>query len=167
MLHTLIQKMDQRFAFQAASAHCDIPCKIYDPITAQLAALTVIRMCDLIVELAEKESLTLAEQAQLSRLVGEKETHAAKVKDEIRVIWGDYFKQPQFDQVSGIHDLAHNIMLAASKCKQHLDRQYAVELLTLVNRFAEAFWTTKSIATFIANAPYPPNEAVVYPKLDG
>ena len=32
----------------------------------------------------------------MSRLVAEKETHAEKVKQEVRVIWGDYFKAPQF-----------------------------------------------------------------------
>src|SRR5207247_277757 len=31
-----------------AYAHCDIPCGIYDPHAAQLAALTVIRMVQLI-----------------------------------------------------------------------------------------------------------------------
>jgi len=27
-------------------AHCDVPCRIYDPIIAQIAALGVIRMVD-------------------------------------------------------------------------------------------------------------------------
>ena len=31
-----------------ASAHCDIPCGIYDPHAAQIGALTVIRMVQLI-----------------------------------------------------------------------------------------------------------------------
>ena len=29
---------------QEALAHCDIPCKIYDPIVIQIAALTVVRI---------------------------------------------------------------------------------------------------------------------------
>jgi len=33
-------------------AHCDIPCGIYDPHEAQIAALTVIRMDQLVAELA-------------------------------------------------------------------------------------------------------------------
>ena len=33
---------------EEASAHCDIPCGIYDPHLAQVAALTVVRMNQLI-----------------------------------------------------------------------------------------------------------------------
>ena len=31
------------------SAHCDIPCAVYDPGVAQYAALSVVRFLDLIV----------------------------------------------------------------------------------------------------------------------
>ena len=40
MLHTILNKLDAVVGFESASAHCDIPCKIYDPSTAQVAALT-------------------------------------------------------------------------------------------------------------------------------
>lgn len=167
MMHSLLKQLDRCLTFSRVSAHCDIPCKIYDPSTAQIAALTVIRMMDMLAELGEKDSLTLADQAQLSRLVAQKEEHAMKVKEEVRIIWGDYFKQPQFDQVAGIHDLVHGIMMQGSKCKQHIDRDMSVELLKMVNQFAEAFWQTKGVETYTATCPYPPSEDVVYPKLGG
>lgn len=166
MIYRLLSQLDRHVAFSQASAHCDIPCKIYDPSTAQIAALTVIRMMDMIAELGEKEQLSLADQAQLSRLVTQKEEHALKAKEEVAIIWGDYFKQPQFDQVAGVHELAHRIMMQGSKCKQSLARDEAVSLLELVNEFAEAFWQTKGVATYTATCPYPPSEKVVYPKLD-
>jgi len=166
MLYQLINKFEQKFGLNTASAHCDIPCKIYDPISAQLAALTVIRMLDLITDLEGKAQLTLAENAQLSRLVAQKEEHAAKVKEEVRVIWGDYIKQPQLEQFPHLHALSHSIMLQASKCKQHIDKDMGLELLTLVNEFADIFWQSKGVATFSATCPYPPTLTVVYPKLD-
>ena len=98
MLHRLIGFYDKTIGVKKASAHCDIPCKIYDPCVAQIAALSVIRFMDIIAELAKKDSLALADHAQLSRLLAEKETHAEKVKHEIRVIWGDYIKQPQYNK---------------------------------------------------------------------
>jgi len=165
MMHTLFKALDQKLSFDAADAHCDIPCKIYDPQIAQIAALSVIRFIDLIQEIGQKDELTLADQAQLSRLVREKEIHAAKVKEEVRVIWGDYFKQPQFDQFPDTHALVHSIMLAASACKQHVTREQGEKLLTLVNEFAASFWATKGVETFTAECPYPPSEQVVYPKL--
>ena len=165
MMNTLFKALDQKLSFDAADAHCDIPCKIYDPQIAQIAALSVIRFIDLIQEIGQKDELTLADQAQLSRLVREKEIHAAKVKEEVRVIWGDYFKQPQFDQFPDTHALVHSIMLAASACKQHVTREQGEKLLTLVNEFAASFWATKGVETFTAECPYPPSEQVVYPKL--
>ena len=165
MIYSLLTKLDQLHPLTTASAHCDIPCKIYDPSTAQIAALSIIRLADLISELAEKDTLTIKDQAQLARLVSQKEEHGLIVKEEVRVIWGDYFKQPQFEQVPGVHELVHNIMLQASKAKQGVDRADAIALLELVNQFAEAFWQTKGVETFKATCPYPPAETVVYPKL--
>ena len=103
MLHSFLNTLDKVISFKTVSAHCDIPCKIYDPSTAQVAALSVIRFIDLIEEINAKGELSAADNAQLIRLVREKEIHAKKVKDEVNVIWGDYFKQPQFDQFPNTH----------------------------------------------------------------
>ena len=51
MLHTIFSQLDSLLRFDTTAAHCDIPCKIYDPSTAQIAALSVIRFLDLINEL--------------------------------------------------------------------------------------------------------------------
>ncbi len=165
MIYKVLQSLDKRYSFPQAEAHCDVPCGIYDPSTAQIAALTVIRMLDQIKELADQGTLTIADQAKLSRLVSQKEEHAEAVKQEVRIIWGDYFKQPQFDQVPGVHELVHNVMLTGSKCRQNIDQENGLALLKLVNQFAEAFWKTKEIETYTATCPYLPKQPVVYPKL--
>ena len=38
MIHTVLSTIDRLVHFRHASAHCDVPCGIYDPITAQIAA---------------------------------------------------------------------------------------------------------------------------------
>ncbi|MCK8043709.1 superoxide dismutase, Ni [Shewanella sp. 1CM18E] len=166
MLAKILSQVDRRAPFATVAAHCDIPCKIYDPITAQLAVLTMIRMVDLLEELPAFESMSSNQQAQFIRLIAEKEQHGRKVKDEIRVIWGDYIKQPQLDSYPELHELVHSIMLLASKAKQHIDRAVTIELLEKVNRFAEIFWLSKGIAVYVATSPYPPTEKLVYPKLE-
>lgn len=166
MLFNLVNKLDQKFNFSSASAHCDIPCKIYDPISAQIAVLTMIRMVDLLNEINEKTDLTANDQAQFSRLLNQKEEHGNKVKEEIRVIWGDYIKKPQLDKFPELHELTHSIMLATSKAKQHIDKDATLDLLNKVNRFAEIFWITKGVETFTAVCPYPPAQTLVYPKLN-
>jgi len=163
MLFNLLEKLTTDRSITSLSAHCDIPCKIYDPMSAQIAVLTMIRLVDLLDELDQKEQLTVKEQAQFIRLVNEKEEHGIKVKREVTIIWGDYFKQPQFEKFPEIHQLTHSIMLAASAAKQHIDRDITVELLNKVNRFAEVFWATKGIETYQATSPYPPAESVIYP----
>ena len=40
----LISDLRQLLTLHEVSAHCDIPCGIYDPITAKIAAQTVLKM---------------------------------------------------------------------------------------------------------------------------
>ncbi|MCJ8318195.1 MAG: superoxide dismutase, Ni [Colwellia sp.] len=166
MLYELIKKLDNKMHFSTVSAHCDIPCKIYDPITAQIATLTMIRMVDLLVELQNKAKLTTEEQAQFTRLVAQKEHHGIKVKEEITVIWGDFIKEPQLIKFPELHSLVHSIMLEASKAKQHINKEIALSLLSKVNRFAEIFWHCKDIETYSAQCPYPPEQSLIYPFLN-
>jgi nickel superoxide dismutase len=165
MMHSVIKTLDKMIGFKTAQAHCDIPCKIYDPSTAILAALSCVRLMDLIKEIEEKGSLGVADFAQISRLVSEKESACSEVKEAVRIVWGDYFKAPQFEQVPNAHELVHSIMLQASKCKQGIDRVEGERLVVLVNDFAEAFWFTKDVPTYRAPCPYPPMLDVVYPDL--
>jgi nickel superoxide dismutase len=152
------------FGIKEVQAHCDIPCKIYDPATAQIAVLSVIRLLDLISELGDAATST-ADSAQLARLTDQKESHAASVKHDIATIWGDYFKAPQIEAYPEIHEVVHTIMQQASKCKQHIARENGEELLNSVNRFAEIFWATKGVETQSVIAPYPPARAVIQPVL--
>ena len=151
--------------FQIAEAHCDIPCKIYDPAISQVAALSVVRLIDLLHEIDENDN-SLKSIAHRSRLVIEKEAQAKIVKNEVNIIWGDYFKAPQIEAHPNIHTLVHEIMMTASKCKQDVIRENAEELVKKVNEFATIFWSTKGIETENVVCPYPPELIVSRPKLD-
>ena len=153
------------FKLPKAYAHCDIPCKIYDPAAAQYAVLSVIRIIDLLKEIEESPS-DKKNVAEVSRLISQKEEHAKIAKKEVITIWGDYFKEPQITKFPEVHDLVHSIMMSGSKSKQALDRANAEELLEKVNKFAEIFWTTKNISTEHKICPYPPSMKVVCPKLE-
>ena len=146
------------------SAHCDIPCAVYDPGVAQYAALSVVRFLDLIGEMPDNIE-TKKDLAHLSRLVQQKEEHAIEVKDAVRTIWGDYFKDPQIEVFPNVHQLVHSIMMQSSKCKQSLDRGNATKLVDLVNDFSEIFWKTKDVPTARVTAPYPPALEMVLPKI--
>ncbi|MBQ49637.1 MAG: superoxide dismutase, Ni [Zetaproteobacteria bacterium] len=150
---------------ESVSAHCDIPCKIYDPAPAMIAALTVVRMIDLMEELNAKKSDTLAFHNTMARYVREKEDQATLCKEEVRIIWGDYFKAPQMEKFPEIHEVCHNIMMTASKTKQEPNKDHGLKLVELVNQFSDIFWQTKGVKVKKATCPYPPSLEVVYPDL--
>src|SRR5438105_14028089 len=78
-----------------AHAHCDIPCGIYDPHMAQLAALTVVRMVQFIQGL-EMPAMNADKAAwetymlQGSRHPAGKEDHAKLCEHDIIILWSDY-----------------------------------------------------------------------------
>ena len=158
--------LDRLPGIEEAHAHCDIPCRIYDPGPALIAAVSVVRMMDIIHEVAAKtDADPVSKHNTIARNIASKEKEAEKVKEEVRVIWGDYFKAPQIEKYPEIHDLAHRIMQAGSACKQEVHRADGEKLVGLVNRFAEIYWATKDIKTIRRPSPYPPNLEVVYPVL--
>lgn len=140
----------QQFSTKVAYAHCDIPCGIYDPHLAQISALTVVRMNQLIEGLdaagstAEEQA---AHSAAISRYVTVKEEHAELCKRELRILWGDYFKPDHLQQVPDLHDQFWNAMRLASAARQKNDLDAAQKLLASVQSIAEAFWKTKGADT--------------------
>lgn len=149
------------FNKETVKAHCDVPCGIYDPITAQIAALSVVRMVDLMEGLKKSDSLDY--ENTLSRHIAVKEEESEKVKHEIRIIWGDFIKPPMVEKYPHIHSLVHNIMALGSANRQHVSRDKAMELLDAVNEFAEIFWVLKEVETKKIKAHYFPNEEIVVP----
>ena len=153
------------FQIKNAYAHCDIPCKTYDPAVSLIAALSVVRLTDILLEIGDLNSLD--NQSKLARVVAQKEDEAQKVKDEVNIIWGDYFKKPQLEAFPETHEIVHGIMRLGSKCKQEVSREAAEELLQELNRFADIFWKTKGIETQRVIAPYPPALPMIVAVLEG
>jgi len=162
MFYNIIDTLDKKLGFETAKAHCDVPCGIYDPIVAQINALTVVRMMDL---MAALEGEGVAFENSMSRYVAVKEDHAEKAKHEVRVIFGDFIKEAHFEQFPELPGLFLKIMQLGSKTRQTADREAGVAFVDAVNRFAEIFWAVKGVATKKSKAPYAPALEMVYPDL--
>ena len=133
-------------------AHCDIPCGIYDPHTAQISALTIVRMNQLIAELPKPGPHTTPEERdtyvhKLSRYTAVKEEHAEVCKRELRVLWGDYFTPDHLKQYPDVHTLFWDAMKLASKVRQEINLQTSQDLLAKVQAIAELFWKSKGADT--------------------
>ena len=129
-------------------AHCDIPCGIYDPHAAQIAALSVVRMNQLIAELPKPGPQTTPEErdvyvSKMARYTKVKEEHAEIVKHELRVLWGDYFTPEHLAKFPELHTTFWEAMKAASKARQGLDQAAGQDLLTRVQKIGEIFWKSK------------------------
>lgn len=129
-----------------AYAHCDIPCGIYDPHRAQLDALTVVRMNQLINDLVDEPD-SHHRQTKLARYTAVKEAHAESCKNELRIIWADYFKPEHIEKYPDLHDLFWKTMKISSKTRQQASLEAAEELLEAVRKIAEIFWATKGAKT--------------------
>ena len=121
-------------------AHCDIPCGIYDPHAAALAAQTVARMVEL---LGGLDGQSAADRNKFARCVAVKEQHAEIVKHEVQVIWSDYFKPEHLEANPDLHTKVWNLLKLAGKNKQNIDAEAAAQLQASVKEFADIFWSTK------------------------
>ncbi len=138
----LLKSLRLRPRIREASAHCDIPCGIYDPVTAKIAAQTVQKMVMRIQALGGNG----AERANSeSRYIAVKEEHAELTKREIDILWHDYFKPEHLEKHPDLHTKVWDATKLASKNKQSVDLDAARQLVAAVDEIAEIFWSTKGV----------------------
>ena len=152
LLDDLLGLRDQLSPPRDVEAHCDIPCGIYDPHYAQVAALTVVRMFQLMEAANPPDQSSSKEDVEaylnsMARYVMVKEEHAQLCKKEVLILWTDYFKPEHLQQYSNLHDLVWNTTKLCSTVKQQVNMEAAQQLLGNVQQIAEIFWATKGVQT--------------------
>ncbi len=134
-------------------AHCDIPCGIYDPVSAKIAAQTVLKMVMRINALEWGEGTDhMANSNSLSRYIAVKEQHADLVKHEVDILWHDYFKPEHLEKYPDLHTTIWDATKLASANKQNVDADSAASLVAAVDEIAEIFWATKGVEYSDPNA---------------
>lgn len=169
VLYRILRAWDRVSAAHVAYAHCDIPCGIYDPHHAQVAAHTVIRMVDLIHEIPKPGPNASSHEwdayaSKVARHTAVREQYGEVAKHEIRILWGDYFKPEHVQAHPELHDAVWKVMKLGSKGKQELDRKAGEDLLEAVNTIAEIFWKTKNVPTVRVRPPYSTNAETTVPR---
>ena len=133
--------------------HCDIPCGIYDPISAKIAAQTVLKMAVRLEALDFSGGVTKVEQPNgVARLIRVKEDHAEIVRNELDILWHDYFKPEHLEKYSDLHEVFWNAAKLASTCKQTVSSESATDLVNSVDKIATIFWETKGVSYSDPNA---------------
>ena len=119
------------------SAHCDLPCGVYDPAQAKIEAESV-KACITKYNASDDEVFK-------ARALSIKEERSDLVKHHLWVLWTDYFKPPHFEKYPQLHTLVNEAtkLAGASGTKGELDAGKADELLAKIDEIAEIFWETK------------------------
>lgn len=123
-------------------AHCDVPCGIYETDTLKHAADTCHRMLEKLDELGEVDSPE--KHNNFVRIVMTKERHAQKFKNEVYILWSDYFKPEHLEKLPELHDVLWRAVKQASKVKQTLDKAETQKLLTAAQEVDELFARSKA-----------------------
>ena len=140
---------------QKVEAHCDIPCGIYDPIAAKIAAQTVQKM---VLRSQALERPDGSDQAafleyanKVARYTTVKEEHAEICKRELSILWADY-GWPNLPAGFDLHGSFNAALKLAGRCKQNVDMAACEELVASVDTIATAFWATKNVTYSDPNA---------------
>ena len=149
LLRQVLSTITMALPAEKAYAHCDIPCGIYDPITAKIAAQTVQKMVMRIQALQQPGASDSAEawatyENTLGRYVAVKEEHAQLCKKELSILWGDYFRPEHLEKHPDLHDTFWKAAKLCGANKQRVDLGASKELVATVDKVAEIFWSTKN-----------------------
>ena len=119
------------------SAHCDLPCGVYDPAQARIEAESVKAICE---KYAGNEDPVFRTRALVI-----KEQRAELVKHHLWVLWTDYFKPPHFEKYPQLHGLFNDTIKQASGTgsKQSMDPADGQKLLDNIAEIDKIFWETK------------------------
>ncbi|HYG93562.1 MAG TPA: superoxide dismutase, Ni [Nocardioides sp.] len=120
------------------SAHCDLPCGVYDPAQARIEAESVKAICQ---KVADNDDPDFRIRAALI-----KEQRSDLVKHHLWVLWTDYFKPPHFEKYPQLHQLVNEATKLAGGgggTKAVFDIEVADQLLAKIDEIAKIFWETK------------------------
>ena len=135
ILPSLIHAAERVLDVEVVSAHCDLPCGVYDPAQARIEAESVQQ----IIEKYHDSDDGLFRQ----RAILIKEQRAELVKHHLWVLWTDYFKPEHLQEHPDLHDLFWNATKLAGQAKQTSDPAVAEKLLAAIEEIAAIFWKTK------------------------
>ncbi len=120
------------------SAHCDLPCGVYDPAQARIEAESIKGIIGKVADNDDPDFRT--------RAIIIKEQRAELVKHHLWVLWTDYFKAPHFEKYPNLHTLFNEAtkLAGASGAKGSLDADVADQLLAKIAEIDAIYKETKA-----------------------
>jgi nickel superoxide dismutase len=79
----------------------------------------------------------------MSRYVAIKEEQTHIAKEEILVLWTDYFKPPHLEAHPDLHDIIWKATKLCSSVKVEVNLAHAEEMMETIEKIHNIFWATK------------------------
>ena len=143
LLSRVLRLVDRVAPPVEVSAHCDLPCGVYDPEQARIEA----ESCYRIIEKYQGNEDPLFR----ARAIGIKEHRADLAKHHLDVLWHDYFKPQHLEQFPDLHDVFWRATKQCSAVKHTLDLGEAKKLLDLIDQIDEMWKKTGGADTTRVN----------------
>ena len=140
LLAAVLRKAEAVIKPSAVYAHCDIPCGIYETGTMTTAADTVAKMVEKIMEI---KGMELVDRNSFVRMAHVKEDHAQLCKQQILILWTDYFKDEHLARFPDLHTKVWKATKLCSQAKRAVDVNIARQLKDAVAEIARIFAETK------------------------
>ena len=135
----MFQSFIQRF-IKPVHAHCDGPCGHYETDTLKHSAQTCRK---LIVKINNLPDETGDSRQTFVRLVALKEEHAQICKQQLYILWSDYFKSAHYEQYPSLMQQLHQAATQCSAVKQTLDVAVVDQLLVQLDDIDAIFQATQ------------------------
>ena len=140
-MFNVMASLANRLPADEVSAHCDGPCGVYDPASARIAAEAVLSMSKKLVDAGP--ATTLEAQNTQSRYISIKEHEAQIAKEQLLILWTDYFKPPHLETYPDLHTTFWNAAKLCSEAKVHVSVEIAEKLMAAIEEIHHIFWATK------------------------
>ena len=148
MIKRLVAQLDRAVPAPAAHAHCDGPCGVYDPASARIAAEAVLSMTKKLLALEVPDASDKAAYVKyhntFARYVAIKDEQAHLCKEELLVLWTDFFKPHHLEANPEIHEVFWKAAKLCSTVKVHVSLEAANELMDTMEQVHDLFWNTKN-----------------------
>ena len=133
-------RLFRMFSAVEATAHCDLPCGVYDPAQARIEAESVRAIQE---KYQANEDPVFRQRAVLI-----KEQRSDLVKHHLWVLWTDYFKPPHFEKYPQLNELFNKATKQAGAAggKGSMDPAEGQKLPDYIAEIDKIFWETKAAA---------------------
>lgn len=148
MKSRLLRLLDKISPPKKVYAHCDVPCGVYEIDSMKWAVETCMKLVTKLLalelpDLKNKEAF-LEYQNTVARSVATKEEYAHICKEQVLILWTDYFKPEHLAANPDLHDKIWKATKQCSIVKRTVSLDEVNKLKTMVDEIAQIFLASKS-----------------------